>query len=71
MVLLVSSQPNKTLKFLAQYCIKLEPNPFRARPLNILVQNLSLFITSTVLALYTFVAEEAQGSLCRLFKLER
>ena len=46
MVLVVSSQPNKTFKFfLSQNYIKLESNPFRTRPLDFLVQNIELFTT--------------------------
>ena len=47
MALVAYSQPNKTLKFLVQKYICLEPGPFRARSLNFLVQNVGPFTTPT------------------------
>ena len=45
MALVASSQPNKTLDILAQNYIRLEPSPFRSRPLDFLVQNFRPFTT--------------------------
>ena len=47
MALVISSQPNKALKFLVQKYIYLEPGPFRARSLDFLVQNVGPFTTPT------------------------
>ena len=40
-----SHSPTKPLNFLVQNCIRLEPSPFRARPLDFLIQNLRPFTT--------------------------
>ena len=45
MILVVFSQSNTTFKFLAQNYIKLEPDPFKIRFLNFLIQNIGSFTT--------------------------
>jgi len=37
--------PTRSLNYLVQNCIRLQPGPFRARPLDFLVQNFGPFTT--------------------------
>ena len=47
MIIVVSSQSNKLLSFLAQNCIRLESNLFRIRLLDFLIQNIRPVTTPT------------------------